>query len=36
LTPQEKISNAMDALAMSLDDAQEAFTKIEKEMENLE
>jgi len=26
----------MDALAMSLDDAQEAFTKIEKEMENLE
>lgn len=35
LTPMEKIEKKMDALAVSLDDAQEAMHSIEHEMENL-
>ena len=35
LTPLEKIEKEMDALALSLDDAQEAMHSIEHEMENL-
>jgi hypothetical protein len=36
LTPREKISKAMDALDVLLDDAQETFATIEHEMENME
>lgn len=35
LTPVEKIEKEMDALAVSLDDAQEAMHSIEHEMEKL-
>ena len=35
LTPREKVEKTMDALAVSLDDAQSAMHNIEHEMEKL-